>query len=166
MALGSTSIAAQSREQLRSQMKTSMMGRRAGMDNADYEVGEQDTRLPIDNLTTTANSSLSPNGFSILSCTAASSATYTLFGGVPGIYKQITQISSSTLGYVIQMGANAQVVSTAGSSFNQMTFAGVGHTMNLCCIASGTSLGSSQGAVWVATGVFTSTASGLSLSTY
>ena len=167
--LGSTQVTAITREQLRNQMETSMMGRRAGMDVNGYEVGEQDTRLPIDNMATTAaGQTMSPNGFSIISCTINTSAVYALTGAVSGIYKQITQISSSTSpGFTVQFGPNAQIVTTLGTSFNQITFAGAGHTVNLACVASGTSLGSSSGGggLWVATAAFT-TASGLSLSTY
>lgn len=167
--LGSTQVPALSREALRNGMVTSMMGRRAGMDVNGYEVGEQDTRLPIDNLATTAAGQvLQPNGFSVISCTINSSAVYTLSGAVPGIYKQITQISSSTSpGFSVQFGPNAQIVTTLGTSFNQITFAGFGHTVNLVCLASGTSLGSSVGGggLWAATASFT-TASGLSVSTY
>jgi hypothetical protein len=157
MALGSTSIAALSREQLRNQMKTSMMGRRAGMDNNDYEVGEQDTRLPVDNITSTVQTSLSANGFSLLSCTVASSAIHTLQGPVPGIYKQITQISSSTLGIAVQFGASANIVTSAGSSFNQIVFAGVGHTANLACVST------NGGGIWLSA---SPASPGISFSTY
>lgn len=145
MALGSTSITAQTRESLRNTMVTSMFGRRAGMDVLNYEVGEQDTRLPIDNIGTTAASSLSPNGASVLSCTVASSALYTMNVAVSGIYKQITQISSSTLGFAVQLGANANIITTAGSSFNQVVMAGVGHTVNLFCVSSSTA----NGPIWL-----------------
>lgn len=164
MALGSTSVTALSRQQLRNQMLTSMFGRRAGMDSNDYEVGEQDTRLPIDVLTTTASSSLSANGCSLLACTAASSATYTLQTPVAGIYKQLTQISSSTLGYAIQFGSGAQLVTSLGTSFNQLIFAGVGHTANLFCVATGSSAGGTGG-IFLVTASFT-TASGMQASTY
>ena len=159
MALGSTSFTAVTRETLRNQMVTSMMGRRAGMDVSGYEVGEQDTRLPIDNITTTAATSLVPNGFSVLSCTAASSAIQTMLLAVSGIYKQITQFSSSTLGIAVQLGANANIVTSAGSSFNQITFAGVGHSASLACISSSTS----NGPIWVCT---TPPSPGISFTTY
>lgn len=164
MALGSTSVAALSREQLRNQMRSSMFGRLAGMDVNNYEVGEQDTRLPVDVLTTTASSSLSPNGASVFACTAASSATYTLQTPVAGIYKQLTQISSSTLGYAVQFGTGAQLVTSLGTSFNQLVFAGVGHTANLFCIATGSSVGGTGG-IFLVTAAFT-TASGMQASTY
>jgi hypothetical protein len=164
MALGSTSVTALSRETLRNQMKTSMMGRRAGMDNNDYEVGEQDTRLPIDNITSTVPTSLSPNGASLFSCTVASSAIHTLQNPVAGIYKQLTQISSSTLGIAVQFGPGAQLITTQGTSFNQLIFAGFGHTANLFCVATGSSVGG-VGGIFLVTAAFT-TASGMQASTY
>lgn len=157
MALSSTAITGQTREALRNQMKTSMMGRRAGMDNNDYEVGEQDTRLPVDNISTTLPTSLSPNGASVFSSSAAGGATYTLQNPVAGIYKQLTQISSSTAGYVVQFGAGAQIVTTAGSSFNQITFAGVGHTASLFCAST------NGGGVWLSA---SPASPGLTFSTY
>lgn len=165
--LGSTSVVAQSRDVLRNQMVTSMMGRRAGMDKDEYEVGEQDTRLPVDVVQTTAPTSLSPNGFSVLACTVTSAATYSMLRAIPGIYKQITQISSSTGGFNVQFGANANIVSSLGSSFNQLTFAGIGHTASLSCISNGSTLGSSAGGggTWLLTTTFT-TAGGMSASTY
>lgn len=159
MALGSTSIAAVTRNSLRRQMLTSMMGIRAGMDVAGYEVGEEDTRLPIDNVSTTVGTSLSPNGFSNLACTIASSATHTLLAPVAGIYKQITQISSSTLGIVVQFGANANIVTSAGSSFNQMVFAGVGHCASLSCMSTSTG----NGPIWISA---TPPSPGITFSTY
>lgn len=161
MALGSTAVLGQTREGLRNMMKTSMMGRRAGMDNNDYEVGEQDTRLPIDNIGTTVPTSLSPNGFTNFSCTATSSAIHTLQQAVAGIYKTLTQISSSTLGIAVQFGANANIVTTAGSSFNQITFAGVGHTVGLACVSTGG--GANGGPVWIGT---SPASPGLTFSTY
>jgi hypothetical protein len=159
MALGSTSVAAITREQWRSKIQTTMFGRKAGYDQLGYEVGEQDTRLPVDNIGTTAQSSLSPNGASVLSCTAASSAIQTMLDAVAGIYKQITQISSSTLGIAVQMGPNAQIITTAGTSFNQVTFAGVGHTVNLFCVSSSTA----NGPIWLNA---SPASPGLSYSTY
>lgn len=144
-------VTAQSVEQLRSQALTTLRGRRDGLDAAGFAVGSPDHRLPIDNLATTVSSTLGAVGFSIFSCTAASSATYTHALPTPGTYKQLTQVSSSTLGYVVNFGA-ASIVTTAGSTFNAITFLGVGHTINLAAISSGT---------WVATNL----GSGITFST-
>jgi hypothetical protein len=164
MALGSTSAPQITREALRSQLITTLFGRRAGMDIRGYEVGEEDTRLPVDNLTTTAPTSCSPNGASVFSCTVASSALYTLQAPVSGVYKQLTQLSSTTLGYAVQFGPGAQLVTSLGTSFNQLIFAGVGHTANLFCIATASSVGG-VGGVFLVTAAFT-TASGMQASTY
>jgi hypothetical protein len=155
--LGSTAVTGQSRASLRRSMLTSMMGIRAGMDAAGYEVGEEDTRLPVDNITSTVPTSLSANGFSLLSCTVASSAIHTLQAPVVGIYKQITQISSSTLGIAVQFGAGANIVTSAGSSFNQVTFAGVGHTASLACVST------NGGGIWLSA---SPASPGISFSTY
>lgn len=161
MALGSTAVTGQTRAALRRQMETSMMGLRAGMDFAGYEVGEEDTRLPIDNISSTISTSLSANGFSNFSCTSASSAIHTMQQAVAGIYKTLTQISSSTLGIVVQFGASANIITTAGTSFNQITFAGVGHTVGLACVS--TAGGSQNGPVWISA---SPASPGLTFSTY
>ena len=166
----STSIAAAvTREGLRNQMETSMFGRRAGMDFNGYEVGEQDTRLPIDLIATTAaGQTLSPNGFSLLaSSTGSTTFNVDLTQAIPGIYKQITQISSSSGGTLVRFGPNAQIISSLGSSFNAILFQGLGHTANLSCISSGSSLGSSVGGggTWLICTVFT-TAGGMTATTY
>lgn len=159
MALGSTSVVSMTRENMRNQMVTSLFGRRAGLDSQGYEVGHQDTRTPIDVIGTTAASSLIPNGCSVLSSTPASSGIYSMLLAVAGIYKEITQISTPALGFAIQLGANAQMVTSAGTSFNQIVIAGVGAGINLFCISSSTS----NGPIWVTDG-FTST--GVTFSTY
>ncbi len=160
MSLGSTAVTGQTRASLRRQMETSMMGIRAGMDFSGYEVGEEDTRLPIDAIGTTVPTSCSPNGFTIFSCTVASSALHTLKSSVSGIYKTLTQISSSTLGIALQFGALDQIVTTAGSSFNQIIFAGVGHTVGLYCASTA---GAAGGAVWVSA---SPASAGLTFSTF
>ena len=168
--LSSTSLsytASITRETLRNAMKTSLFGRRSGMDSNDYEVGEQDTRLPIDFVTATSSGiTLAPNGFSVLACTVGNGSggttavVCTLTGAVSGIYKQITQICSSTgigsgtsAAFLIQFGPNAQLITTGGSSFNQIGFQSFGHTVGLACVSSGSSLGSSVGGggVWITT---------------
>ena len=164
--LSSTAVTALTREALRNQMKTSMMGRRAGMDNNDYEVGEQNTRLPVEVITSTVQSSFAPNGFTVLACTVASSAVYTMQNPIVGIYKQITQITTSTGTATngqanIQLGANANIITSAGSSFNQCVLAGIGHTLSLVCVS--TAGGANGGPVWLSASV---ASPGISFSTY
>jgi hypothetical protein len=148
MPFGSTSISSLTREQLRSQIVTSLFGRRAGLDANGYEVGHQDSRTPIDNITTTAATSLIPNGCSVLSATPASSAIYTMFQATAGVYKEITQISTPAVGFQIQLGDNAHIVTTAGTSFNQITIGGVGGGINMFCISSSTA----TGPIWITDG--------------
>src|SRR6267378_513516 len=165
MALSSTQLHAITKEALRQQGITNIYGRRAAIDPAGYEVGEQDTRTPIDVISTTVNSSLTPNGFTLLACTIASSAIYTLQGGVESIYKTITQVSSSTAGFQVQFSPGGFIVTSAGSSFNQITFQGVGHTVNLACVVPSSGPGSSVstgGAIWISC---TPASPGLSFST-
>jgi hypothetical protein len=159
MALGSTSVVGQTRETLRNMMITTMMGRRAGMDVRNYEVGEEDTRLPVQNISSTVPTSVVVNGFTNLSCTIASSAIHTFLDATAGIYKTITQLSSSTLGIAIQFGTAAQIVTTAGTSFNKIVFLGVGHTIGLACVSSSTA----NGPIWIAT---SPPSPGLTISTF
>jgi len=156
MALGSTSIAALNREQLRNVMKTSILGRRFGLDAGDYQVGGGNTRNAVENITTTAASSLASDGFAALTSTAASSAIYTLQAPVVGLSKEITQLSSSTLGFAVQFGAGAQLVTTAGSSFNQAVFQSVGAAVRLSCLST------NGGGVWAVESANT----GVTFSTY
>jgi hypothetical protein len=162
----STAVTATSRETLRGQMFTSMFGRRAGIDSRGYECGEEDTRLPTEVITTTAQSSLMPNGFSLLAATVATSAVYTLQNPVVGVYKSISQITTSTGSATngqntIQFGATANIVTSAGSSFNAMTLTGIGHVGSLVCVS--TSGGSGPGPVWISASV---ASPGITFSTY
>lgn len=159
MALGSTSISGQSRQQLRNQMLTSVHGRRLGLDPFGYEVGFHDNRKQIDNIGTTAATSLIESGMSVLSATPASSAVYTLLAPTAGVYKQITQISTPAVGFDIQLGANANIVTSAGSSFNQVTIKGVGAGVCLSCISSSTA----NGPIWA---LEASVSTGITFSTY
>ena len=145
-------ITAQTVEQLRSQSLTNLRGRRDGIDNAGYSVGCPDHRLPIDNGTSGSTATqFSPVGLSVLN--SSSSAIFSMALPIPGTYKQLTQVSTSTLGLVVQAGAGVKIISSAGSSANQITFAGLGHTINLFAASSAT---------WLATG----TGAGITLSTY
>ena len=56
---------------------------------------------------------------------------------------------------------DANIVTTAGSSFNQIVFLGVGHTIGLACVS--TAGGSNGGPVWIAT---SPPSPGLTISTF
>lgn len=123
-------------EQLRSQALTMFYGRRDGVDSQDYHVGAKDMRVAIDAVNTTAATTLAPYGMSALSATAASSANYTMGAPVPGVLKTISSLSTSTLGYRISLGASINLVCTLGSSFNALTLAGQGQSVELFAISS------------------------------
>lgn len=146
---------AQSLEQLRSQILTMFYGRRDGNDPNDFGLGIKDVRQAIENITTTAQTTLANHGFSGLCSTPASSAAYTLQAPTPGVYKQITQLCTSTLGFVVSAGSAVNFVTTLGSSFISAVFAGLGHTLNLYAIST---------SAWAATASF-STAAGMTMTT-
>lgn len=55
----------------------------------------------------------------------------------PGITdKEVYQTSSSTLGYAVQMPAGVNIVTTGGSSFNQMVLYGSGAGFQLTSLSS------------------------------
>ena len=151
-------ITAISREQLRSQMITSTFGRRNGLGPNDYEVGSQDTRLPVDILSSGSTATpAAPNGCTVLN--SSSSGIWTLSSAMQqGIYKELVQVCTSTLGLVVQMPAGVTIISTltSGSSqnpANQITFQGLGHALNLFSVTTAT---------WVSVGAYT----GVTLSTF
>lgn len=157
--LGSTSITAITRNLYRNTILTSIHGRRNGLDARDYQVGYSAIREDIDAITTTAATSLTASGLSVLCATPASSAIYTLTNAAAGVRKSITQTSTPAVGFQIQFGANANISTTAGSSFNQATISQQGATLGLFCISSSTA----NGPQWTVTGVIST---GIAFSTY
>lgn len=130
-------VTAQLLDKLRNQILTSLYGRRDGIDKDEYNIGPKDFRVQIENITSTAASTLSNYGITCLSCTATSSAVYTMTAPVPGVQgRQIFQASTSTLGYAIQLPAGVTILATNGSSFNQMVFYGQGAALELSAISS------------------------------
>lgn len=132
---------AQSLEQLRSQIKTGIYGRRLGLDNyrpvgEEYIVGAADIRKLVELITTTGGSSLASHGYSQLSTTTASSAINTIQAPVPGTDKVITQTNTSTLGHQIQCGAGVNIGTTTGSSANQITLQAQGASVRLTALTS------------------------------
>lgn len=124
-------------DQLRNQILTSFFGRRAGHDSNDFYIGSKEFRVQVEDITTTAASTLANYGISVLKCTIASSAVYTLATPPVGLQaKQIIQTSSSTLGYAIRAQSGVNFVTSAGSSFNQLTAQGVGAYIELTAISS------------------------------
>ena len=130
-------VTAQLLDKLRNQILTSLYGRRDGIDKDEYNIGPKDFRVQIENITTTAASTIANFGITVLSCTVSSSAIYTMPAPVPGVQgRQIFQASTSTLGYAIQLPAGVTILATNGSSFNQMVFYGLGAALELSALSS------------------------------
>lgn len=123
-------------EQIRGQIITSIFGRRLGLDKDDVLCGPHAVRLPIEDITTTNASTMAAFGITRLMSTPVSSATYTMATVPQGSQKIITQISSSTLGFVVRPN-NQTFATTAGSSFNQMVSQGAGGAIQCWAISSG-----------------------------
>lgn len=127
-------------ESLRNAIRTSIYGRRLGLDTTNDQativggvlmrggnlVGVPGIRYPIQFVTATGGSSVYPSGYVELSCTAASSAINSIQAPIPGLEVTIFNSATSTLGHVIQSsGANFQT--TQGSSQNQFVLLGQGN---------------------------------------
>ena len=121
-------------DQLRNLIVTGWYGRRDGLDANDFEVGPKDLRTQVQDINTTAATTVYNYGYTNLMCTAASSAVYTIPAPTVGIFKTIVQTCTSTLGYAVQAPSGVNFVTTAGSSFNQVVFQGIGQTGDLIAL--------------------------------
>lgn len=108
-------------ETLRSQMITSVHGRRLGLDKDDYAVGPKDLRRQVEDVQTTEGSSLSPYGLTrVLTSGSSQTAIHTLQAPVIGVQKRIFLQSTSTGCQIIRFSGSATVIgaslTTAGST--------------------------------------------------
>lgn len=126
---------------LRSQLLTSIKGRRLALDPNDYLVGPRDLRVQIEGFSsggstitsTSVATSLSAWGVSVVGASAASGTTaYTLAAPVPGVKKTIF---CPTTGYAVigTTAAGAFICSTASvtSTYGYITFTGKGNLVEL-----------------------------------
>lgn len=108
-------------EALRSKIRTSIHGRRLGLDDSDYLVGPKAFREQIEDITTTAATSASPFGVTrVLTSGSSQTGSYTLQAPVPGVTKTLALNSTSTGGqqftatnatiYTASAGTSAAVV--------------------------------------------------------
>ena len=113
---------------------SSVHGRRRGLDANDYLVGPPDIRRQVEDITTTAASSLSPYGMTRY-LTSGSSQTNvdTLQAPVIGVQKRIFLHSTSTGGMIIKASGSALFmgasVTTAGSTVIQLHVQGANVTL-------------------------------------
>ena len=122
-------------EGLRNIIQTSIRGRRLGLTNDEYLVGQKDIQMSVEDITSTAASTCLPYGATRLMSTAGSSATYTVSQHVTGVVKRFSQTSSSTLGFAVRFASGVNVYTTAGTSFNQLVFSGAGNTISLSALS-------------------------------
>lgn len=126
---------AYSLETLRSQRKTSIHGRRLGLDSNGYLVGPPAIREQVEDLTTTAASSLSPYGLSRLMATGSTqTGDYTLQAPVIGVQKKIFLQSTSSGCQLVRLSGSALVMgdslTTAGSTVINFLKQGANITLN------------------------------------
>jgi hypothetical protein len=144
-------MSALSLETLRNAIRTSIYGRRLGLDNiADqagppvgagasalrggFLVGVYGMRLPVQTPTTTTPTTLVPAGYIELGATTASTNTFA--APIPGAEVTITQTATSTLGHQIKLTAG-NFNSSTGSSAISCFFWGQGATARFVGLSTG-----------------------------
>ena len=127
-------------EGLRSQLLTSIKGRRLGLDSGDFLVGPKDLRRGINN-TTAISGTLNSYGFNTLGVSTAA-ATYTMDAPVPGVdtFLAFTTTAVTTLSIAINASTGAYFQTTAGATFQTITAstttaAYIGQTIHLVAIS-------------------------------
>lgn len=133
-------MAVLSLETLRNAIRTSIFGRRLGLDTTPDQsvsaggvvprggllVGHMGQRLPVQLASTTTPSTLFPSGYIELGATTAS--TNSIAAPIAGAEVTITQTATSTLGHQIRLTAG-NFNSSTGSSNTSVFFWGQGATM-------------------------------------
>ena len=118
-------------------MKTSMHGRRCGLDNLDFGVGGPGSRDGIEvwtNGSATVGSAstalLHPGGLSVLQCTAASTFTMPAPTVVYGGVNKSLQFYASSAGVVIEIDTTGNFQTSYGSTFTKITITGAANALN------------------------------------
>lgn len=125
-------------ESLRNQYKTSIWGRRLGLDNNDFVIGLKGLRTQVEVFTTTAASSASPFGTTVAAASGSSQeSAYTLQAIPVGGEKILRQVSSSTAGQMFTPAAGVSILTASdGSSLGQITLYGNGASAILQALSS------------------------------
>lgn len=121
-------------ETLRSAKKTSVHGRRLGLDKDDFIVGPKAVRHQVEDFQTTAATSMSPFGISrILTSGSTQCGIYPLQAPVVGVQKRITLDSSSTGCQLVKASGGALFygcsITTVGSTVINFLKAGANVTL-------------------------------------
>ena|SRR5258706_15958194 len=116
-------------QQLRNNILTSIFGRRLGLDNDQYLVGALDNKVVTQQATTlTTGTVINAHGFTGVS--SSTNTTWSMAAPVEGISKQLVATTTSTGTMAVQL-ASGNFLTTAGSSFNQVTFTALGQSVDL-----------------------------------
>ncbi len=119
---------------IRDRIKTSLYGRRLGLDNTECIVGANDIIKPVETISSTAASqTLSSYGASLITATNASTnaaLTFNLPAPIPGVQKVISQLSTSTAGYAVVL-ASGVFVTSGSSALTTFTFTASNQHLNL-----------------------------------
>lgn len=120
---------AQTLDAARSRSKTSVHGRRLGIDRDEFLVGVKDiVNVVSDATAATTGTNLVNHGFHTVSTTANN--TWILDDPIAGCKVEITTITTSTSNHVIETD-NATIVSTNGVAGSTITLVGVGAYVSL-----------------------------------
>lgn len=116
-------------ETLRSSILDSIKGRKFGLSPTGYLVGAPDNVVPVSQATTaTTGTVIDPFGFTGVS--SSTNTTWSLAAPVAGVTKQLIATTTSTGTMAVQL-ASGNFLTTSGSSFNQMSFAALGQSVDL-----------------------------------
>ena len=127
---------AQSLETLRSNIQTSIFGRRLGLDDADFLVGPKDIKGAIEDLTTaTTGTDVNPYGTARITATGSSQGPtqHSLAAPVPGVSKLLVLDSSSTGSHQFLSTPNGAsiIISSVGTTIGVVNLLGPGAAVTL-----------------------------------
>lgn len=121
-------------ESLRNVIKTSLFGRRLGLDNDEFLVGHKDNRVAIEDISTTAATSCINYGHTrFLTSGSSQLSNNTLQAPIPGVRKSFSLQSTST-GNQIITATNAAFLAASGSSVAVINLQGGGAFVDLIAV--------------------------------
>ena len=120
---------AQSLDTARKQIKTSVHGRRLGIDHTEFLAGVKDIRRVVTQATSDTTGTALPN-HGLVSVVTTTNDTWTLTDPVEGVQVELTTGSTSTGVHTISCAA-ATIVSSVSSTFGGVTLTGGGAGMIL-----------------------------------
>lgn len=121
-------------EGLRSQLLTTIFGRRFGLDPNSYAAGVNGFRTPVNTLSSASSSAALAFGGTVSLGTATGGTTWNVAAPVPGVEMDFVQ--SSTAGGVIAL-ASGGIIGATGSTYAHMTFANLGDSIRLKGLTTG-----------------------------